>query len=67
MLQYTGDIEENIDVQMLFLPENDVNYKNTCWMTVKKLLQLHLFHEAEMFATAARLPLDDLFLLQVPI
>lgn len=65
MLQYTSDIGQNVDVQKFFLPEKDPCYQSVCWNTVKKLLQLHLFHDAEMFATVARLPIDDLFLLQV--
>lgn len=67
MLQYAAEIDEDVDVQTFFLPEYDMNYKSTCWLVVQKLLQLHQSHEAEMFATAARLPLEDLFLLQVMI
>ncbi len=67
MLQYTGDIGEEIDIQMLFLPEQDMNYRSVCWNIIKKLLQLHSFHDAEMFAAASRLPLEDYFLLQVYI
>ncbi|XP_035221340.1 spatacsin-like isoform X2 [Stegodyphus dumicola] len=64
MIQCLGSIED-FDVKSFLLPENDVNYKHSCWETLKKLLENHLYDDARTFTTAAKLPVKEMILLQI--
>lgn len=65
MVQCLGESVQDVDIKSLFLPENNPTYISTCWDAVKRLLMCNLYDEAQMFSTAAKLPQDEMLMLQV--
>ncbi|KAG8178215.1 hypothetical protein JTE90_026983, partial [Oedothorax gibbosus] len=65
MVQCLGESVQDVDIKNLFLAENNPTYTSTCWDAVKKLLICHLYEEAQMFATAAKLPQEEMLMLQI--
>nr|XP_042911736.1 spatacsin [Parasteatoda tepidariorum] len=65
MRQCLGDVAQDIDVKNLFLPEHDRQYKATCWEAITKLLQHHSYEDAQLFSEHAKLPQDQMLMLQI--